>query len=77
MSEETLNAVEEMGTALTELFEREAKALEDKHNPNTVGRREAYEACALAVIKATTRKMVMIAPMDFQIRFRVPAEAKP
>ena len=81
--EDVLKAVEEMGTALTELFTREANAIRDEQraggptgiDPRRAGMRDAYEACAEAVIKATTRKMIVWP--EVAIKFSVPAEAKP
>lgn len=83
MSEETLNAIGEMGDALSELFMREANAIRDEQrtggpcglDPTRAGMKAAYEACAEAVTKATTRKMI-IWP-EVAIKFTVPAEAKP
>lgn len=75
MTEETLNAIGEMGDALSELFWREAKAIDGSTDPRWLGRKEAYEACAEAVTKATTRRMIVWP--EVAIKFTVPAEAKP
>jgi hypothetical protein len=81
--EYVLRAVEEMGTALTALFDREANIIRDEQraggptgiDPRRAGMRDAYEACAEAVTKATTRKMIVWP--EVAIKFTVPAEAKP
>lgn len=84
--EQVWTAIEDMGTQFTELFEREAQNIEDAHegnkvrpfhpmDPRMIGRKEAYEACALAMIKGTTRKMIVWPSVE--IKFTVPSEAKP
>ena len=84
--EQVLTAIEDMGTQFTELFEREAQAIADAHegnkvrpfgplDPQMLGRKEAYEACAHAMIKGTTRKLIVWPTVD--IKFTVPSEAKP
>lgn len=83
MTEETLNAIGEMGDALSELFMREANLIRDEQvkggpmgiDPRRAGQREVYEACAEAVTKATTRRMVVWP--EVAIKFTVPSEAKP
>lgn len=75
MSEETLNAIGEMGDRLSELFLREAKAIDGTVDQRWLGRKEAYEACAEAVTKATTRRMIVWP--EVAIKFTVPSEAKP
>ncbi len=68
-------AISELGDRLTELFIREAQAIDGSVGPRWLGRKEAYEACAEAVTKATTRKMVVWP--EVMIKFCVPSEAKP
>jgi hypothetical protein len=76
--EEVYNAIGEMGTALAELFTREGKALTMNLDERSLGRQEAYLACAEACVKATTRKMVIdIRTFTPSIKFSIPAEAKP
>jgi len=74
MTEETLQAIGELGDRLTELFIKEAQAIDGTTDPRWLGRKEAYEACANAVTKATTRKMVVWP--EVHIKFMVPSEAK-
>lgn len=75
--EDCLRAVEDHGTQLTELFEREARQCLGSDD-RSIGRREAYEACALATIKATTRKILINGQtMVPHIQFKIPLEAKP
>lgn len=74
MTEETMNAIGELGDRLAELFIREAQQLRVTRDERLLGKADAYEACANAVTKATTRRM-MVWP-DVSIKFTVPREAK-
>ncbi len=74
--ESSLVNIEAFGTALAELFEREAEALGAPEDGTRIdGLRSAYLACAEAATKASTRKLIVWP--EVAIRFTIPAEAKP